>query len=120
VKMHTLVIALVFIPVLLVMAGCGDPAKVSAEEFGDAWPLTVDRATLHCSGGSAVWMSAGGRNYALNGTAMTYLTMRAPNLILSDLEMIWRVDPKYNIQGAQGTVRVSISPLIERGLTLCG
>ncbi|BCJ44153.1 hypothetical protein GCM10010168_09660 [Actinoplanes ianthinogenes] len=73
--------------VLLAAAGCGagtrdaDPAvplpapssttqQVAAENFGHLWPLSVDHGTIECRPGTqAVFVTADGTEYALNGKA---------------------------------------------------
>ena len=46
---------------------------VSSEDFGDAWPFTVDRVDLMCVGPSpkALARTVDGTLYALNGSART-------------------------------------------------
>ena len=94
-------------------AGCGpsksDPytARVTRQEYGDRWPLTVDSGTLHNDEGAVLFESDTDRKiYALNGTAKTR------NLGM-DISPIWANADK----GAAGPKK-SLGPLIDRGLTL--
>jgi hypothetical protein len=99
------------------IAGCGgdqsgggdgdDPSSitVSASDFGDEWPLTVDSGTLRCEPPSAVVFETGGTEYGVNGMAVTNG--------YDEIDPIWADDP----EGI--SPKVSISPLIERGLELC-
>jgi hypothetical protein len=84
---------------------------VSAEDFGDAWPFSVEEMHLLCMSGNAVVASdpETGRMYPLNGTAKAM----ASRLALEPLENVWRKDP--SVAG----LRVSVSPMIEKGLALC-
>lgn len=61
---------------LSVLSGCGADDKVktvSATDFGNAWPFTVDSVDLMCDGPSpkALARTADGTIYALNGSART-------------------------------------------------
>ena len=99
---------LVFVGVLA--AACSSSGKVSADDYGAAWPLTVDKAVLHCIGDgqvAVVWMSAGAQFYPLTGFSKTYLNKHHPNLILRDLSQV-------HISGR------SVSPLIRQAQELCG
>lgn len=82
--------------------------SVSRVEFGDAWPLTVERGTLLCID-QAVVFSSGGVNYAVNGTAV----QRASEFGWRDIEAIWADNP--TVAG----LKKDIGPLIERGRALC-
>lgn len=84
-------------------------AKVTQAEYGDRWPFTVPEGTVRCSGtagAGAVTFEAGGRTYAVNGTARTQKTF-------PDIDPIWRDSP--NGLG----LKVSIGPIIDKGLSLC-
>lgn len=84
---------------------------VSAGDYGQDWPLTLDEVHLMCLDGDAVVASdpESGRMYPLNGTA----NAKAARLALEPLAPIWRDDP------AAPGAKLSVGPLIERGLTLC-
>jgi hypothetical protein len=83
------------------------PETVSlyAADYGEAWPLTIDRAELRCEGAGAVVVRDGQREFGVNGTAIAAGYAR--------LNPIWRDDPS----GFEP--KVSIRPLIARGLSLC-
>lgn len=93
------------------VAAAGTIDLVSAEDYGAAWPFTGEEMHLLCMAGSAVVASdpESGRMYPLNGTARS----QAQRLGLDQLEAVWRDNPEN-----PGT-KVSIGPLIERGLALC-
>ena len=77
---------------------------ISASDYGDRWPLTVEDGILRCEGARAVVFIAGGRAYGVNGTA---LTMGYP-----EIDPIWAV--------GEYAPRKDIGPLIGDGLALCG
>lgn len=103
----------------LLFAGCGAsgesnsssaPSKyISANEFGDRWPLLVESGYVDCERGGCVVFRSGGETYAINGNAMSWKARRG----YSDLEPIWKDDPK--IPG----VKVSIAPILDAGLRFC-
>jgi len=79
---------------------------VTAEQFGDAWPLTVESGTLRCERGIIVVFVHNGQRYAMNGTAR-----RADGVLPT--EEIWKNNPEL-----PGT-KIVITPLIQAGLELC-
>ena len=71
---------LVGVLLLVGLAGCAaGPGYVKAEDFGDAWPFTVDEGELICTvvdRGSiprpaVVFVAPDGTPYALNGVAIS-------------------------------------------------
>lgn len=81
---------------------------VTQQELGDAWPLTVDGGHLRCiRAGAVVFRAPDGSDYAVNGMAKS---MGYP-----DIGPIWADHPKALFAGH----KVSIGPLIQRGLALC-
>ena len=86
------------------------PGFVHRSDYGEAWPLTIDRGTLRCEPpGTVVFTAPDGTQYAVNG-------MAEGQQGLADIEPIWRDDPD---PPAGADLKVSIHPLIERGLELC-
>jgi len=79
---------------------------ISAKEFGEAYPFTVD-GELICEGG-AVLLKVDGSLYAVNGTAQgKYRDAAKP------LDGIWKDDPKM-----PGT-KMSVADVITQGQKLC-
>lgn len=96
--------------------------NICKREYGDSWPLTVEKARLCCKF-SAVWIEVQGRRYSLNGSAKTILPRYG--LRVYELEEIWREDPAWEgIREALGggddltPMRVNIGGLIAEGLAL--
>ena len=83
--------------------------KITKQEFGAKWPLTVDEGILACKGrggvGEVIFM-ANGKTYAVNGTAKS-----AKKYI--PIDEIWADNP--SVSG----LKKDIGPIIERGLKLC-
>ncbi len=51
-------------------AGCVDRGVVvTRDQFGDAWPLTVNSARVECADSGAAVLRIGSRRYALNEAA---------------------------------------------------
>ena len=96
--------------------------SIRESEYGEAWPLTVEKAWLCCKSG-AVWVEVGRERYRLNGTAKTVLP--SYGLEFLELEEIWRGDPALEAirkefgDEADGTpMRISVGGLISEGLAL--
>jgi hypothetical protein len=103
---------------------------VRSEEFGSEWPLTVRSGTLECTrlegGLNMLWFTPtdgryAGQRFALNGLAVA--RQRVPQI-----ELIWRVHEdivrqsrRYGVRfgPSKPVPRVSMFPLIQRGLQLC-
>jgi len=79
--------------------------RVSQEEYGKDWPLTVPEAWLELIDGFYAVVYAEGKTYAMNGTARTVASQRGWN----DIYEIWR-------EGEYGLV--SIEALLSRTLAL--
>ena len=77
---------------------------VKKEDFGDAWPFTVDAGRVQCVDGMYAVFEAGGQTYALNGAAKSKY---------AGLDSIWRDNPEL-----AGT-KVNIGPMIELALSRC-
>jgi len=77
---------------------------VTADEYGDKWPLTVSEARVNLLSGKVAILRAGGRTYALNGTAQS--------------RGYQRIDPIWRDNLAIPGTKISISPLIQRALSL--
>lgn len=83
------------------------PRVLTKADTEEPWPFTVDRVTLRCEGSSGAGMvvvRAGGKDYGVNGTALS----RYPRV-----DPIWRKEP-----GVPG-MRVNIGEVLDRGLELC-
>jgi hypothetical protein len=83
--------------------------EIARSDFGDDWPLTVERGLLSCRQGSAIVFGAGDTAYAVNGTARG----RAADNGWLDIEAIWAPNPEMK------GLRKDIGPLIDLGLSLC-
>lgn len=77
--------------------------------FGDKWPLTVPEATVSCRGASAVVLTVNGKDYAVNGTAMTQF--KSMPTIRDD--GLWR-----DAESGPGP-KINIDPIMDVGLGLC-
>ena len=105
--------AAVGLVVLLVFASLtGSPRReiITKAEYGDRWPLTVERGTVECVPAFSVIFHTGGVTYAVNGWAMT-------NTDYPDVREIWLDDPDAD-RAARG-LKINIGPIIDRGLALC-
>lgn len=101
--------ALVFAGVPVAVAAQQD--LISADDYAGVWPFTFEEGYVACHVGNAITVmdAESGRMYPLNGAAKS----RANALALEDLDNIWRESTEI-----PGT-KVSIGPMIEKGLSLC-
>jgi hypothetical protein len=108
--MRRLTLCSILVALSLAVVACqsaeGNSETVSRAGIGDQWPLTVDSGVLSCEGAGAVYFTADGTRYAVNGTAMT--TEDAERITA-----IWADDPTGL------SLKRNIGPLIDRGLKLC-
>jgi hypothetical protein len=84
-------------------------AWITETDFGDAWPFTVARGLLQCTGSNGygpVTFYSGGIQYALNDAAIVDGAGTRVDPILAD-------DPDIPAS------KKDIQPVIERGLELC-
>lgn len=94
---------------LLVLSACstdqGFPSqKVSRDDYGSAWPLTVNGGVLACEPGDVATFTVNGHSYELDPRA-------TPESVSSGFERIWAKD--------QASVRLDLSPLVGDALALC-
>ena len=107
-----------FIAMLASSAVChaAPGVEVTATEFGEKWPFTVDRGWLRCEPPSRVVFRANGTDYAVNGAAASQY---------AEVDPIWRADSKllekFKAAGIEAGFVPRISPtrIIKRGLALC-
>ncbi|WP_353885870.1 DUF2511 domain-containing protein [uncultured Deinococcus sp.] len=84
---------------------------IGVEDLGAKWPLTFERGELACLGQAITIKDlASNITYALNGAA----DGAAREFGWSDVRPVWKDAPT-----SMGIPKLDISPLIDRGLSLC-
>jgi Protein of unknown function (DUF2511) len=100
---------------LLALAAC-DEAAVTSQDIGLQWPLTVPEVGVVCAASLAIFITADGKAYPLNGQAE-----RHPDLYgkgpLSKLNDIWKVDPK--ISELSPDTRMSLDAFTRKAIEAC-
>jgi hypothetical protein len=98
------------------MVGCaeetpatGNTVEVTRAEYGEEWPLTVDRGIVGCEADAVTFTAPDGEVYGVNGHALARGSQ--------EIDPIWRAAPDQF--DPDFTLRVSIGPLLDRGLELC-
>lgn len=91
------------------IASAGGEQEVRREDFGDAWPFTVEEGVVTCRGAGSVLFVTNHKTYAVNGLAIS-------DGIHRNIREIWRDNPN---RGSYGPVKLSIAPIIDLGLSLC-
>jgi hypothetical protein len=105
---------LLFITSLSFLISCSEECvnckEISKNQFGNNWPLTIEKGYLSCNNGRCVTLRYEGKIYGLNGVAKTFYK-NDPDY--ADINEIWANDT--NMYG----LKMSIAPLIEEGLKMC-
>jgi hypothetical protein len=104
---RSLATLLAVVAVAVCACGCSqeDPGvEVSREQFGERWPLTVERGTVACRGGLPVFRYDG-ETYALNRAG--------EKKGFKSLDPIWRDDPAYP------ALKVSLGQLMDVAMKQC-
>ena len=104
-------IALVLVGVA-VLLGCG-VQEISKEDYGEDWPFGMSELVLYCED-DMVWVQTSTSSdvaYPLNGRAERFLEEERPDLVVRDLEGIWRPAPSGG--------RMDVGQVIKDGLELC-
>jgi hypothetical protein len=105
------------VAMLLALAGCSDDAiAIASKEVGSEWPFTVPEVRVACAPTFALFISADGKAYPLNGQAE-----RHPDLYgkgpLSKLSDIWKVDPE--ISKLAPDTRMSLDAFTRKAIEAC-
>ena len=100
-------------------AKAGGSEVISADEYGKEWPFTVTSGLLRCVDPGAVTFAANGKAYGVNGLAVS-------DPRNEDLREIWKDDTESEVaqywlkKGRPDLIsKISIGPIISRGLKLC-
>jgi Protein of unknown function (DUF2511) len=113
----TLGVGTVGVAILLALAGCSDDAiAIASKDVGQEWPFTVSEVRVACAPALALFISADGKAYPLNGQAE-----RRPDLYgkgpLSKLSDIWKVDPE--ISKLSPDARMSLDAFTHKAIEAC-
>jgi hypothetical protein len=113
----TIGIGAVSAAMLLALAGCDDnDAAIASKDLGSQWPFTVAEVRVVCAPSLAIFITADGKAYALNGQAE-----RHPDLYkegpLSKLNDIWKVDPQ--ITELSPDARMSLDAFTQKAIEAC-
>jgi hypothetical protein len=113
----TVGVGTVGVAALLALAGCNDDAiAIASKDVGPQWPFTVPEVRVVCAPTFALFISADGNAYPLNGEAE-----RHPDLYgkgpLSKLDDIWKVDPE--ISRLSPDARMSLDAFTRKAIAAC-
>jgi hypothetical protein len=101
--------------ILLALSGCDEDAIV-LKDVGPRWPFTVSEVSVVCAPTLAIFITAEGKAYPLNGQAE-----RHPDLYgkgpLSKLNDIWKVDPETSKLSPDS--RMSLDAFLEKAIEAC-
>ena len=105
--------------ILFATATYSSSEAISASEYGAKWPFTISGGQLSCTPPGAVTFTANGKAYAVNGLAKS----SRGNV---DIKEIWKSESdseqaQYMLKQGRPDLmpKISIGPIIDRGLKLC-
>lgn len=102
------------------IVGCGNRGKlVTAAEFGDKWPLTVDRGYVYSVGMAAIFETTDGTKYALNGFASSnYGYPYTWDIQLEDKSHLEKMHPidRENFKQSGQIIKMDTSDLLKLAL----
>jgi hypothetical protein len=99
------------------LAGCSEDAiTIASKDVGPQWPFTVPEVRVACAPTFALFISADGKAYPLNGQAERHpgLSGKGP---LSKLSDIWKVDPE--ISKLSPDTRMSLDAFTHKAIEAC-
>jgi hypothetical protein len=107
---------------MLMVAACDGGSsglRVTASEYGEDWPYTVDSGTLECDRDAATFTDPSGTKWALNGVAMSRGVKSMDDSIwLADEETMAQLREAFPDE-TPATIRMSEGDLLTRALALC-
>ena len=105
------------VAMLLALAGCNDDAiAIASKDVGPHWPFTVPEVRVACAPTFALFISADGKAYPLNGQAERHPD-RYGKGALSKLSDIWKVDPE--ISKLSPDARMSLDAFTHKAIEAC-
>lgn len=117
--------------------------SINVTQYGDKWPFSVLDGTIKCTpykNGStnltAVTFLANNQEYAINEAAQTVSKSFPSTKIITNIEPIWKEEPNFyklakevaatenrslqeTIKKMGGVSRISLNPIIDKGLSIC-
>jgi hypothetical protein len=102
---------------LLALAGCNrNGAAISAQDVGTGWPFTVSEVRVVCAPTLAIFLTADGKAYPLNGQAERHpeLYKKGP---VNQLNDIWKVDP--DASKLSPDTRMSLDAFTQKAIEAC-
>lgn len=101
---------------LVLLYSCGpDGKKITKQEYGEKWPLTVNEGYISCHN-SAIVFECNDKLYPVNGTAKSRYDT---NSKYNDISEIWAYDDELNRLDGIQKYKKDITPIIEAGLKIC-
>jgi hypothetical protein len=102
---------------VLALAGCNrNGAAVSSQDLGDKWPFSVSEVRVVCAPTMAMFLTADGKAYALNGQAERHPELYKKSK-LNPLNDIWKVDPQ--LSKLSPDVRMSLDAFNTKAIESC-
>jgi Protein of unknown function (DUF2511) len=105
------------VAMLPALAGCnGNDIAIASKDVGPQWPFTAPEVRVACAPALAIFITADGRAYPLNGQAE-----RHPDFYkegpLSKLNDIWKIDPEMSKLSPDA--RMSLDAFTQKAIEAC-
>lgn len=113
---------------LCLASASASAVPVSSKDFGDKWPFKISAGKLECVINNLVVFYVDDKKYGINGFA-TSMGYQKPDEIIKDdpkmLEFAKSIAVEQGktlseVQSIMGVAKMSISPILDKGLALCG
>lgn len=102
---------------VLALAGCNrNGAAISEQDVGPQWPFTVAEVRVVCAPTMAMFVTADGKAYPLNGQAERHPDLYKKGTVGS-LNDIWKVDPQMSKLSPD--VRMSLDAFTAKAIEAC-
>jgi hypothetical protein len=109
------------VAMLLALAGCNGAATavatvVASKDVGPEWPFTVPEVNVVCAPTLAIFITAGGKAYPLNGQAERHPDLYKDGAV-SQLNDIWKVAPE--ISKLSPDARMPLDAVTRKAIETC-
>lgn len=106
---------------LLAVAGCNDittagSTVIASADVGPQWPLTVAEVKVACAPALAIFVTAGGKTYPLNGQAERHPELYKDGPV-GDLNDIWKVEPE--VSRLSPDARMALDAVTHKAIETC-
>ena len=89
---------------------------ITSKDFGSQWPFTVPEVNVVCAPTAAIFVTAGGKAYPLNGQAERHLDLYKDGQP-GKLNDIWKVEP--DVSKLSPDARIPLDAVTRKAIEAC-